>query len=259
VLRILHQAGFPVLEPLWCETETAPLGQPFMLSAALPPGADPRWSEADDDDSRAEACLALARILGRLHSLDERVIAAAGFTPSGDPRREIRAAVESWRDRWLALRTHPSPTLQAAFLWLLDHAPAGITRTSLLHGDLSADSLAVDGTRIAALLDWEFAHLGDPAEDLAACRPWVEPLVPWNEFLRAYRSAGGMDPDPASSAYYAIWRGVRNAVCCCIAWRGFTSGAYPALGMAYLGIPLYRRHVRDTAERLRREWARQDT
>lgn len=42
----------------------------------------------------------------------------------------------------------------------------------IVHGDFGPQNMLLDGTRVTALLDWEFAHRGDPIEDLAWCE-WI--------------------------------------------------------------------------------------
>jgi Phosphotransferase enzyme family len=43
----------------------------------------------------------------------------------------------------------------------------------IAHGDFGPQNVLVDGHRITAVVDWEFAHLGQPVEDLA----WAEWIV----------------------------------------------------------------------------------
>ena len=43
----------------------------------------------------------------------------------------------------------------------------------VVHGDFGPQNALVDGSQLSALLDWEFAHLGRPVEDLA----WAEWIV----------------------------------------------------------------------------------
>ena len=43
----------------------------------------------------------------------------------------------------------------------------------IVHGDFGPQNVLIDGHRIAAVLDWEFAHIGRPIEDLA----WAEWIV----------------------------------------------------------------------------------
>lgn len=58
------------------------------------------------------------------------------------------------------------PIFEAAFRWLKDRAPA-LDKPVLVHGDFRNGNLMIHpDTGLAAVLDWELAHLGDPAEDL---------------------------------------------------------------------------------------------
>jgi aminoglycoside phosphotransferase (APT) family kinase protein len=40
----------------------------------------------------------------------------------------------------------------------------------IVHGDFGPQNVLIEGDRINALVDWEFAHIGQPVEDLA----WAE-------------------------------------------------------------------------------------
>lgn len=58
------------------------------------------------------------------------------------------------------------PVLELAFGHLRRHAPAP-AEPRLLHGDFRTGNLMVDPQiGVAAVLDWELSHIGDPAEDL---------------------------------------------------------------------------------------------
>ncbi|MBI1180046.1 MAG: phosphotransferase [Alphaproteobacteria bacterium] len=251
LLQGLHGEDVPVAEPLWSEADERWLGQPFIVSRLMPgTSGTEAW---DRDVPRREAvCRDLAGILARLHGADPAVF---GMPGDGDPHRRIRAYVEEWRDRWLRHRIEPSPTLEAAFEWLLANVPQDVPRLVLVHGDVGFHNILTHQGRITALLDWEFAHLGDPAEDLGYCRQHVEHLIPWPDFLAAYEAAGGTPYRDSGSRFYEVWRGVRNAVCCAVAWNGFLRDWYPALKMGYQGVPLYRMFVCDVAKTLERATA----
>jgi aminoglycoside phosphotransferase (APT) family kinase protein len=60
----------------------------------------------------------------------------------------------------------PHPTIELALHWLKTHEPTCHGET-LVHGDFRIGNLMLSETDLVAVLDWEFAHLGDPAEDLA--------------------------------------------------------------------------------------------
>jgi aminoglycoside phosphotransferase (APT) family kinase protein len=251
LLGALFKRGLPVAEPLWCETDKSWLGQPFIVCRRVPGQANTGSWEQDKATSRA-ICLQLADLLADLHAIDPAEI---GMATGRGPADEIRAYVALFHDRWQRHKRHDSPVLDAAFRWLADNVPQDLARVSLVHSDVGFHNILTENGRINALLDWEFSHLGDPAEDLGYCRARVEPLMPWDEFLAAYYDAGGAPYRESGARFYEVWRGVRNAVCCAVAWNGFLNDWYPALKMAYQGVPLYRTFILDVADRLERATA----
>ncbi len=60
----------------------------------------------------------------------------------------------------------PHPVIELALLWLRQNEPA-VSGHTLVHGDFRIGNLMVSETGLIGVLDWEFAHVGDPAEDLA--------------------------------------------------------------------------------------------
>jgi aminoglycoside phosphotransferase (APT) family kinase protein len=255
LLRILHAAGFPVAEPVWHEADASVAGRPFMLSLAVAGSRDvATWSA--DEDTRIDVPLSLARVLGRLHSLDDRVVHAAGFGRDRDPETSLGAMIGRLRDHWLAVRLYPSPTLQAAFGWLIAQAADAPAPSALVHGNPVAARLVVASGGLAALEGWEQARLGHPAEDLAICRLWTHELLPWSDFVDAYESAGGRAPTGDEHEFWALWRDVQGAVSAVQAWRTFADGENPALEAAYTGMTGYRRSLQQVAARLRRLWYR---
>jgi Phosphotransferase enzyme family len=47
------------------------------------------------------------------------------------------------------------------------------TGSVIVHGDFGPQNVLIGGDRITALVDWEFAHIGQPVEDLA----WAEWII----------------------------------------------------------------------------------
>ena len=59
----------------------------------------------------------------------------------------------------------PHPAIELGLLWCRERLP--LERDPVVsHGDFRIGNLAVDVDGLVAVLDWEFAHLSDPAEDL---------------------------------------------------------------------------------------------
>jgi aminoglycoside phosphotransferase len=79
------------------------------------------------------------------------------------------------------------------------------TNKVLVHGDFGPNNVLLDPDtcKVTAVVDWEFAHLGDPVEDLAWCE-WIvrthHPAhrVALGHFFRAY--GGEVPPWPARRA-----------------------------------------------------------
>jgi aminoglycoside phosphotransferase (APT) family kinase protein len=95
----------------------------------------------------------------------------------------------------------PVPAFELALRWLRAHLPPAAP-LALVHGDFRLGNLLVSPEGLVAVLDWELAHLGDPAEDLGwlCARPWrfggpgeAAGLASREELLAAY--GGEVDLD----------------------------------------------------------------
>jgi aminoglycoside phosphotransferase (APT) family kinase protein len=243
VLRAVHRAGIPAPEPILVEPDASVLGQPFLLMRRVA-------GSADAGGKPREVGLELARLLARLHTLDPEKL-DAGFRAI--PRNAAECAdllLDHWHAIWLAKKLEPAPILVRAFGWLRTHRPERVSRISVVHTDVGLHNLLVQDGRILALLDWEFARVGDPADDLGYARPHVEKLVDWREFLAEYYAHGGPPYLEENARWYEIWRSVRNAVCCTVGLAGFVSGENLQVNQALVGIGLYRQLSREIIERL---------
>lgn len=93
------------------------------------------------------------------------------------------------------------PALELAFQHLKTHAPQPAPLI-LLHGDFRNGNLMISPTiGVAAVLDWELSHIGDPAEDLGwiCVNSWrfgrpdrpVGGFGDYADLLEGYEAAGG--------------------------------------------------------------------
>jgi hypothetical protein len=96
--------------------------------------------------------------LAALHNLDAGGLDLPGF--GGDDLDLWAAIFEGHVQR-------PAPLVRYALQWLADHRLPAAERTVLCHGDVGPGNFLVEDGQVTALLDWEFAHLGDPMDDLA--------------------------------------------------------------------------------------------
>ena len=99
------------------------------------------------------------------------------WPPSTEPTRDLpglgqRINWREWRDR-LDIMGDTTATFEWAFRWLAANRPAP-SPPRLVHGDFRMGNLIVDGSDLAAVLDWELVHVGEAYEDLAwfCIRAW---------------------------------------------------------------------------------------
>jgi aminoglycoside phosphotransferase (APT) family kinase protein len=149
--------------------------------------------------------------------------------------------IADYEDRWRASNPNASVPLELAFQWLRRELPRVDGAASLVHGDPGFQNTLVEGDELVCLLDWEFAHAGDPAEDLAYCRPTVSRVMPWEQFLEHYRAAGGAAITPARLEYFEIWRTVRNASLGTRMLRDFMDGTIGGLESCAVAVNTFPR------------------
>jgi aminoglycoside phosphotransferase (APT) family kinase protein len=100
-----------------------------------------------------------------------------------------------------------------------------------VHGDFRpANGLVHDG-RLEVLLDWEFAHIGDPIEDVGwYCNPLYrrEHFIPgrWEpaDFLRVYSERSGIAVDPEPLRFWEVLAVYKLAALALAAVRMFCDG-----------------------------------
>lgn len=204
----LHWAGVPVPEPLWLEEGTTPLGGAFLATRRMRGApAGNMWGEGLKVSPRIVR--AFAESLAQLHRTPLRSLLPEVTEAMALPATETM--IGDYEIRWRASNPNASVPLELAFQWLRQQLPRVEGSAVLVHGDPGFQNMLVEGDELVCLLDWEFAHAGDPAEDLAYCRPTVSRVVPWEQFLQHYYAAGGPMITPSRLEYFEIWRTVRNA------------------------------------------------
>jgi thiamine kinase-like enzyme len=110
--------------------------------------------------------------------------------------------VEAWFEAWRRAARQPAPAELYGFTWLLANVPVNPAKPVLVHGDFSPHNCMWLEDRLTAVIDWEGAHFGDPAEDLAYIRPHIKGRMDWGQFLAHYRACGGRPVSEADLDYY---------------------------------------------------------
>jgi aminoglycoside phosphotransferase (APT) family kinase protein len=142
-------------------------------------------------------------------------VALAGIhaTPplSALARVDVRDTLANYQEAWRAAGPI-RPTIEAAFRWLESRIPDE-TALALVHGDFRNGNIMVaPDTGLVAVLDWELAHVGDPAEDMGwlCTNSWrfgrphlrVGGFGEVADLLAGYQEAGGA---PISAARVDFW------------------------------------------------------
>jgi aminoglycoside phosphotransferase (APT) family kinase protein len=110
------------------------------------------------DDEYAHAREVLVQQCGEfLRGLHSLPVDSVPGLEAADPVAVLR--------RNLSLAGEATPTMELAFRWLEANRPP--TREHVIvHGDFRLGNLIVDRDGLAAVLDWELLHIGNPVEDL---------------------------------------------------------------------------------------------
>ncbi len=172
--------------------------------------------------SDVDEALGEAIVVGRLagETLGQRIVRSPAFAPArsllpaqcgaalaaihaippgtvaGLPARNAAETLAFYQRAWVR-DPLPRATIAAAFRRLAGTVPAPVT-PRLLHGDFRTGNLMVDPDRgLVGVLDWELAHLGDPAEDIG----WLT-VNSWR-FGGAGEAGGFGGLDPLFAAYSA--------------------------------------------------------
>ena len=132
------------------------------------------------------------------------------------------------------------PIFEAAFRWLKDRAPP-LETPVLVHGDFRNGNLMIHPRQgLAAVLDWELAHLGDPAEDLGwicvnswrfgGARP-VGGFGDYQDLLAGYGRAVALE----RVLYWQTLGSLKWGVMCLMMYAAYASGADPSVERAMIG------------------------
>ncbi|MGX1701973.1 phosphotransferase family protein [Microbacterium sp. NPDC055357] len=165
--QALREAGVMVPRVLaTCDDDTL-LGVPFYVmefldGIVIADEAPPALSSAEQ---RRDTVFAAVDALVALHSIDVTGGPLAGFgRPAGYLQRQVRLFSSLWEQN----TQRDIPQVVELGNWLAAHVPDS-QEVSVVHGDFRLGNLMYATTapaKVAAILDWEMATLGDPLADL---------------------------------------------------------------------------------------------
>lgn len=242
VIEAAAQAAVPVAAPLAFEPEGGRFESAgYLMRHIEGESVAPRILRRDVFASARERLPPqLAEALARIHAIDPGSLEGLP-EPGGNP---ALAACEFWQ-RALDEVGEPLPATEAGLRWLRLNAPAPPPRAALVHGDFRLGNFIVDSDGLAAVIDWELCHRGDPAEDIGwlCIRSWrfgndalpVAGLGALEAFLDAYEQAGGARPDPARLRWWEAMGNCKWAIICARQAHDHLTGTRRSAELASLG------------------------
>jgi aminoglycoside phosphotransferase (APT) family kinase protein len=166
-----------------------------------------------------------------------------GFLPGTGTPSPLRYGLDSLAAQ-LASLEEPHPALELGFAQLQRELPFDGPRV-VCHGDFRVGNFMVGPEGLVAVLDWEFAHLGDPREDLgwAMVRAWrfradhlrFGGIAQPHEFLDRYAAASGRTVTLEELRPFELLGNLRWAVGALTQARRHLSGEERSVELAVLG------------------------
>jgi aminoglycoside phosphotransferase (APT) family kinase protein len=148
--------------------------------------------------------------LAELHTIHVGQDHPASFATRGSAQDFVFAEIY----RWDAMYRHTKrrdPMIEFGLRWLRENVPSGAIPIVLVHGDAGPGNFLFDGDEITAIIDWEFAHLGDPMEDIAwlSLRCAQEPFPEFPSRLRQYEQRSGYAIDVSRVKFHRVFAELR--------------------------------------------------
>jgi aminoglycoside phosphotransferase (APT) family kinase protein len=245
LLSLLHRNGVAVARPVLAEADPAIIGGSFLISEEVVDackGGEPFAELIDFEALSPDFAAELAMNLGRQHCIVEWPGRETGSAERQSTLLQIEAFAKTWADIPIKPPLHVATDLGLA--WLLSHPLPKIRPSTLVHGDLGMHNILIRDGHLAAILDWELARLGDPAEDIGNCRAaLLNNLIEWDKFVDIYTSAGG---DPAACdldavIFQSIWAHTRGSIYTAHMWNLAMSGQRSELDYLSIGWDFFAR------------------
>jgi aminoglycoside phosphotransferase (APT) family kinase protein len=220
-----------------CETDDG-LGEAFVMGRLEGETLGKRIArDAAFDAVRPGLAYRCGQVLAQIHAAPLTALPPLAIS---DARDELARYEEVYR-QFGAER----PVFEAAFRWLEASAPAPVAPV-LVHGDFRNGNLMIHPEGgLVGVLDWELAHLGDPAEDLGwICvnswrfGQWRRPVGGFGDYqalLDGYAGGGGGEIPLARLQFWQALGSLKWGVMCLMMYASFANGTDPSIERAMIG------------------------
>jgi aminoglycoside phosphotransferase (APT) family kinase protein len=242
VLDALSRSDVPVPDVRWLELDESVLGRPFFVMDRLDGTVFeltvPDYVREGGPEKLHRMSLNFVDTFARLHEWDWESTPLANMDRG--PGSAVRE-VDWWASEIDRVKRGPHPALDALADWLRRTAPPPPLRYSLLHGDCKWGNVMWDDERVAGVLDWEMAQVGDPLIDIGyATMLWdlggpatIPGVISSAEFLEIYQKATGADISRIQ--WYQVLATFKVVAICLVGSMLFAEGKSESLRYAAFG------------------------
>ena len=234
LLKAAAVAGVPVARLRYDGTERDDDVRPFIISDAVEGETIARKILRDEQWAPVRPKLA-AQCGEALAAIHEIPLDAAPELEHQDPIEQYRGVLDMFKE--------PHPAFELGFRWLEANRPPS-TRVSVVHGDFRHGNFIVNSSGLAAVLDWEISHLGDPMEDLGwlCVKAWrfgaskpVGGFGEYDELFGAYGAASGIEVDPEAVHWWEVLGTLKWGVICIMQASAHLGGFSRSVELAAIG------------------------
>lgn len=220
LVKLAHDKGIIVAEPLWLETDTRYFGGPFMVSRRAS-GINLGDATGARSDITVPMVKALAEQTAKLHSIDlsaerrrfENTVLEQSASIS-TVEEATRQYIQFWRDISERAGIAKSPLVERAFRWLEENVAHCEDGPVLVHGDIGMHNVLFDDDELTAILDWEASHIGDPADELAWIIQCTGQYLDGEKLLELYQDAGGRPLSEFRLRYFDVFMCIKMPIAC---------------------------------------------
>ncbi len=203
----LAGSGVPHAKPLALCCDTSVTGAVFFVMEFVDGVvlADP---PAEEVGGESAGRLVMEQMIDALADLAVIDVDKVGVSDLGKPDGFLERQVRRWRDQLDGYSRRDLPGIDGVGDWLEENRPTGM-RPGIMHGDFNRHNMLFTRerpTRLAAVLDWENATVGDPLMDLgyllSSWRPDDPGLPVRAELVGRWSDRAGRTPE--ALGWYAV-------------------------------------------------------
>jgi aminoglycoside phosphotransferase (APT) family kinase protein len=175
----------------------------------------------------------LAEELAKIHAIP---VERLPFLHSGDVIERFEDELDSVDD--------PRPAIEYGLWWLREHRPEPLADV-VSHGDFRIGNVVVSERGLEYILDWEFAHLSDPREDVAwpLVRAWrfgaddrrLGGVGEVGPYLERYEELTGRTISESELDWWEVFGNAKWAIGCLTQCRRHLTGLDRSVEYAVLG------------------------